>query len=189
MDNKEDVPEISRKRNSVFRNSLLQVINRDSLGILFSYPFYRFTSSPVRVDKYTAELHRRLLVVDMHSDPLLWNRDLNIRNNKGHVDFPKLEEGGVDIQFFGLPSGFIMPVKLFKVLARRFRWPSWAISGYYNRVTWQIQQMKKFVQDSRGKAEVVSRPQDINRLKKAHKIGIIPAIMSIPAGAIEAIKL
>jgi membrane dipeptidase len=45
-------------------------------------------------------LHRNLLVADMHADTLLWNRDLLESNGRGHVDVPRLAEGGVALQFF-----------------------------------------------------------------------------------------
>lgn len=50
------------------------------------------------------ELHRRALVVDGHVDTLLsiasGERTLAERSTKGHVDLPRLAEGGVDVQFF-----------------------------------------------------------------------------------------
>ena len=44
--------------------------------------------------------HDALIVADWHVDSLLWNRDLMERSNRGHVDVPRLEEGGVAIQMF-----------------------------------------------------------------------------------------
>ena len=45
-------------------------------------------------------LHRTLLVADMHADTLLWDRDVLERSGRGHVDVPRLAEGGVALQFF-----------------------------------------------------------------------------------------
>ena len=47
-----------------------------------------------------ADLHERLTVVDLHADSLLWGRDLLRRADRGHVDVPRLVEGGVGIQVF-----------------------------------------------------------------------------------------
>lgn len=44
------------------------------------------------------ELHRSLRVVDLHADSLLWSRDLLVRGDRGHVDVPRLIEGGVALQ-------------------------------------------------------------------------------------------
>jgi membrane dipeptidase len=45
-------------------------------------------------------LHASSLVADMHADSLLAGRDLLRRSNVGHVDLPRLQEGGVGLQFF-----------------------------------------------------------------------------------------
>ena len=44
------------------------------------------------------ELHRRLQVVDLHADSLLWGRDLRRRGDRGQVDVPRLIEGNVALQ-------------------------------------------------------------------------------------------
>ncbi|MHB0884530.1 MAG: dipeptidase [Bacillota bacterium] len=57
-----------------------------------------------QVKDHAQELHRRALVVDAHADTLLriWagERTLRERSSKGHIDLPRLAEGGVDVQFF-----------------------------------------------------------------------------------------
>ena len=45
-------------------------------------------------------LHAASLVADMHADSLLAGRDLVRRSHVGHVDLPRLQEGGVGLQFF-----------------------------------------------------------------------------------------
>jgi microsomal dipeptidase-like Zn-dependent dipeptidase len=45
-------------------------------------------------------LHETLAVADLHSDTLLWHRDLLERGSRGHVDVPRLREGGVVLQVF-----------------------------------------------------------------------------------------
>jgi membrane dipeptidase len=46
------------------------------------------------------DLHRKLTVVDLHADSLLWGRNLLHRSSTGHVDVPRLAEGNVSIQAF-----------------------------------------------------------------------------------------
>ena len=46
------------------------------------------------------ELHRRLRIVDLHADSLLWGRDLLVRGERGHVDVPRLSAGNVAVQGF-----------------------------------------------------------------------------------------
>jgi microsomal dipeptidase-like Zn-dependent dipeptidase len=57
---------------------------------------------PYRASAEAIALYGRLRVVDLHADPLLWDRDLLERNSVGHVDIPRLVEGGVALQVFGL---------------------------------------------------------------------------------------
>jgi len=45
-------------------------------------------------------LHASLLAADLHSDTLMWNRDILERSTRGHLDVPRLVEGGVAIQVF-----------------------------------------------------------------------------------------
>jgi microsomal dipeptidase-like Zn-dependent dipeptidase len=44
--------------------------------------------------------------MDWHADSLLWKRDLTRRNRIGHVDLPRLVEGGVAIQMFTAVTRF-----------------------------------------------------------------------------------
>ena len=52
----------------------------------------------------TQALHESLQIVDMHSDTLMWNRDLLERSDRGHMDLPRLEDGIVALQVFSSVS-------------------------------------------------------------------------------------
>jgi microsomal dipeptidase-like Zn-dependent dipeptidase len=54
------------------------------------------------VSERARALHRTLLVADMHADSLLWVRDLLERASRGHVDIPRLAEGGGALQVFSV---------------------------------------------------------------------------------------
>ncbi len=49
-------------------------------------------------------LHDTSFVADLHADSLLFGRNLLERSTMGHVDLPRLQEGGVGLQVFGYPS-------------------------------------------------------------------------------------
>ncbi len=55
---------------------------------------------PYGASERARELHRRLLVADLHADSLLWGRDLLRRSGQGQVDVPRLIEGNVALQVF-----------------------------------------------------------------------------------------
>jgi len=54
------------------------------------------------VSERAALLHRASTVVDLHADSLLFGRDLARRSSLGHLDLPRLREGGVALQLFGV---------------------------------------------------------------------------------------
>jgi microsomal dipeptidase-like Zn-dependent dipeptidase len=55
---------------------------------------------PYPVSDAARALHERLVIGDLHADPLLWNRDLSQRSDYGQVDIPRLLEGNVAVQVF-----------------------------------------------------------------------------------------
>ncbi len=57
-----------------------------------------------RVSARSEELHRTLLVADLHADSLLWGRDLLVRADRGHVDVPRLIEGRVALQVLAVSA-------------------------------------------------------------------------------------
>jgi microsomal dipeptidase-like Zn-dependent dipeptidase len=59
---------------------------------------------PYAVSERAREIHARATVVDLHADPLLWGRDLLVRGSRGHIDVPRLIEGNVAVQVFGVAT-------------------------------------------------------------------------------------
>ena len=59
---------------------------------------------PYDVSERAREVHARATVVDLHADPLLWGRDLLARGSRGHIDVPRLIEGNVAVQVFGVAT-------------------------------------------------------------------------------------
>ena len=57
---------------------------------------------PYLVSEAARQLHKQLLVADLHADLLLWKRDPLKRYNRGHTDVPRLIEGNVALQTFSV---------------------------------------------------------------------------------------
>ena len=57
-------------------------------------------AASLEVSDAARKLHASLIIIDLHADSLLWNRDLLDRGSWGHVDVPRLIEGNVAIQAF-----------------------------------------------------------------------------------------
>jgi membrane dipeptidase len=54
----------------------------------------------IKVSQQAKDLHRTLNIVDLHSDTLMWKRDINTRADRGHMDMPRLKYGNVALQVF-----------------------------------------------------------------------------------------
>jgi membrane dipeptidase len=58
----------------------------------------------IAVSDEAKALHKTLTIVDLHSDTLMWDRDLNDRADRGHMDLPRLQDGNVALQLFSSVS-------------------------------------------------------------------------------------
>jgi membrane dipeptidase len=54
----------------------------------------------IAVTEEARALHATLDIVDLHSDTLMWQRDLLDAADRGHMDLPRLEQGNVALQVF-----------------------------------------------------------------------------------------
>ena len=97
------------QRRLVFRSLivLLVLIVVAAVAFFAAGPAYIESSrnkvEPAELPEISAEaaqLHDTLQIVDMHSDTLMWDRDLLDRSDRGHVDLPRLQEGNVALQVF-----------------------------------------------------------------------------------------
>jgi membrane dipeptidase len=54
----------------------------------------------IKVSAEAQALHKTLNIIDLHSDSLMWDRDINNRATRGHMDVPRLIDGNVAVQVF-----------------------------------------------------------------------------------------
>lgn len=57
-----------------------------------------------KVSPEALALHKTLTIVDLHSDTLMWKRDMLDRADRGHMDLPRLQDGNVALQVFSSVS-------------------------------------------------------------------------------------
>lgn len=58
-------------------------------------------AEPYQVSPKAQAIYDRLdFISDLHSDALLWGRNLNKKGNQGHVDFPRMREANVALEMF-----------------------------------------------------------------------------------------
>jgi microsomal dipeptidase-like Zn-dependent dipeptidase len=127
---------------------------------------------PYEASERARSLHGRLLVADLHADSLIWDRDLLERGERGHVDVPRLAEGGVALQFFTVvtkvPFGSnyesnegdtdkVTPL----VIAER--WPFKAWWSLKERALYQSRKLHNAAGRSGGKLVIVKTAGDLAR--------------------------
>lgn len=103
----------------------------------------------------------RAPLADAHADSLMWNRDLVVAGEEGHVDFPRLREAGVRLQCFTVVTRGIPVVDGFRLFARRQRWPRHALKGEWSACTWQLDRLAEFCLRSQGVASIAGSAQEL----------------------------
>ena len=103
------------------------------------------------------DLHKKALVVDMHADVLLnVLRGANISRKLefGHVDLPRLAEGGIDVQFFAV-------------------WPDpqkYKPDNMYKHSMYMIDLLKEIIQKNPDKISLTVTPEEIEKTAAKNKI-------------------
>src|SRR4051812_29454656 len=127
---------------------------------------------PYAASERARALHGRLFVADMHADTLLWDRDLLERSSRGHVDVPRLQEGGVALQFFTVVSKTPFSpdyesnterVNAITLLGIAERWPARAWWSLKERALYQAQKLDSAAARSGGQLVVIRTASDFAR--------------------------
>ncbi|HWT03189.1 MAG TPA: dipeptidase [Pyrinomonadaceae bacterium] len=130
-----------------------------------------FHGPPYAASAKARELHKRLTVVDLHADSLLWDRDLAARNSRGHVDVPRLVEGNVALQAFTIvtkvPRGLNIESNsdesdLITLLAIAGRWPVATWSSLKGRALYQARRLDALAADSNGRLVLIRTAADLS---------------------------
>ncbi len=126
---------------------------------------------PYRASERAVELHKRLLVADLHADSLLWNRDLLDRATRGHVDIPRLIEGNVALQAFTIVTKTPRNMNIdsntsdtdnITLLAIAERWPISAWSSLKERALYQARKLTDTARRSGGKFTLIKTRDDLS---------------------------
>lgn len=115
-------------------------------------------------------LHKQLLIVDLHADSLLWQRNLLARNSRGHVDIPRLIDGNVALQAFTIvtktPRGLNIESNDDKsdnitLLAIAGRWPISTWTSLKERALYQADRLSETATRSNGKFVLIRTRTDL----------------------------
>jgi membrane dipeptidase len=100
-------------------------------------------------------------LADGHADSLMWNRDLTVRQRRGQVDFPRLEEANVRIQCFTVVTRGWPVVDGLGALGALLRWPAPARRGPWARCLFQLDRMRGLCDRSQGRVGLARTAADL----------------------------
>lgn len=115
--------------------------------------------------------HNRLKIADLHTDTLLWDRDPTKRNDYGHVDLPRLSEGGVNLQIFSAvtktPDGQNFNENDsdsdgLKKLVMAQLWPMRTWNSLYERAAYQAQRLQKLEANAKNNLVIIRNAADLD---------------------------
>ena len=127
---------------------------------------------PYPVSAEAQALHDSLTIGDWHADPLLWNRDLSKRGNRGQVDVPRLIEGNVALQVFTAvtksPKGLNYEnndadaFDNITLLAFGQLWPPRTWTSLLERVLYQAEKLHRVEAASGGALKIIRTRADLD---------------------------
>jgi microsomal dipeptidase-like Zn-dependent dipeptidase len=129
------------------------------------------------VSEVAKRVHGSSFVVDLHADSLLFGRDLLARGSVGHVDLPRLQDGGVGLQFFTAttktPLGFNIDrtdgerPDLLTALGALWLSPRW-MRGPFERALIQAERFAELSARSGGRLVPVRTVAELDALVARH---------------------
>jgi microsomal dipeptidase-like Zn-dependent dipeptidase len=155
-----------------------------SLFLIFAPPIADDRMNPVvphepyEISEEARALHATIPVADLHADSLLWNRDLLKRNDRGHVDLPRLREGGVFLQVFTAVTKTPVGQNYeendagsdnITKLAMAQRWPRRTWDSRTERAVYQAEKLAGFAEDA-GRTKLSSGIDRLTVVKTASEL-------------------
>ncbi|WND02523.1 membrane dipeptidase [Temperatibacter marinus] len=149
------------------------IVDKDMNSVEMHEPYY--------ITAKAQSLHNNLIVMDWHSDALMWDRSLLTRQSYGHVDVPRLMEGNIAIQMFTTvtksPSGmnynhndtdaFDLNTPLFMAQL----WPPKTWTSLLERALYQAKKLEQFTNNSDGQLVFVKDRLGLARVIEARTSG------------------
>ncbi|MEQ9562005.1 MAG: dipeptidase [Woeseiaceae bacterium] len=132
----------------------------------------RIPHEPYAISDRAAALHKSLFIADLHSDSLLWKRDLTRRADIGHMDLPRLQDGNVALQVFSAttksPKGQNYETNeadasdTITLLAVASFWPPRTWNSIFERAVYQLQKLQDLAANS--ELVIITTKQDMHEL-------------------------
>jgi len=128
--------------------------------------------APFKINQAARNMHAELIIMDWHSDSLLWNRNLLKRSDYGHMDIPRLAEGNVAIQMFTVvtktPRGTNYESNtagsdIITLLALAQLWPPATWSSLYERALYQSHRLHDCAASEPDRLKIIRRQSDFTK--------------------------
>ncbi len=135
---------------------------------------------PYSIRPEVQAFHNKLFIVDLHTDSLLWKRNLLTESSIGHVDLPRLQRGNVALQVFSAttksPSGQNYDKNTgdsdnITSLAVAQLWPIRTWNSILERARYQLSKLEAFAATSKGELMVIKSNTDMQSLISRRLIG------------------
>lgn len=147
---------------------------------------------PYQASERAVELHKKLLICDLHADSLLWDRDLLERGARGHVDIPRLIEGNVTLQAFTVvtKTPYVWKMNIERnddtsdnitLVALMERWPVSTWNSLTQRALYQARKLHDVEALSAGKFVIIKTSADLTRYleRRSREPGITAGFLGI----------
>lgn len=129
-------------------------------GLIIMELMGNMDAQALKITPEAAKLHQKAIVFDAHSDtPIRLKEkqyDLGVRNEKGHIDIPRMIEGGVDVQVFAI-----------------FFNPKFAAEQAIRLSLDYIDIIDQTIQANSSKIELARSAREIKTINQRNKIAII----------------
>jgi microsomal dipeptidase-like Zn-dependent dipeptidase len=124
-------------------------------------------------------LHKTLFVADLHSDTLMWRRNLLKRSTRGHVDLPRLQAGHVGLQIFSSVTkspkgqnydgnaGDTDNITLLTVAQLQ---PPVTWTSLLQRSLWHAEKLRKAEGESRNQLKIIRTRADLESVAGRRKV-------------------
>ena len=145
---------------------------------------------PYEVSEQARDLHRRIPAVDLHADSLLWGRDLLERADHGHLDLPRMVEGGIALEGLAVCTKVPHGANLERnddrtddvtLLAIAQRWPPATWRSLPARARYHALRARAMADRSDGRLTLIATQDDLARYLARRRIepGIGAAFLAI----------
>lgn len=150
--------------------------------------------APWPVSDTAKALHATLVIGDWHADPLMWNRNLLKRGNRGQVDFPRLIEGNVALQMFTTvtksPSGLNYESNAadasdnITILSMAQLWPQRTWDSRTERALYQSQKLHEMQAAAPQTVRIIRTRADLQAVLQARASGqkLVGALLGAEGG-------